>query len=149
MDAEFEIEGFDGKCIEKYISRSFAHDETKSDQLLLEAAANGLCLPDGKGGYIYEFGFLMVPLLLNMVCSIFMSKMTLPRTITGIIDSVVNKIIDREAIRAKGQRALESANKALLKICKLAWQGLTSGTTIFQKVFSSLMDQKLLGAEIS
>ena len=134
MDAEFEIEGFDGNGIENYISRSFAHDDLKSDQLLLEAAANDLCLPDGKGGYSYDLGFLMIPLFLNIICSLFLSKMALPRTKTAIMDSVVNKIIDREAIRAKGQRALESANTALQQIGKLAWQGLTSGKFIFSKV---------------
>ena len=138
MDAEFEIEGFDGKSIEKHISRSFPHDDTKPDQLLEEASAKGLCLSDGKGGYIYDFSFLMIPLLLNMIISLFVSKMTLPRTKTGIIDSVVNKIIDREAIRAKGQKALASANTALLKIGKLAWQGLSSGRIIFEKVLHSI-----------
>ena len=138
MDAEFEIEGFDGKSIEKYISRSFAHDNTKSDKFLEEASAKGLCLSDGKGGYIYDFSFLMIPLLLNMIISLFVRKMTLPRTKTGIIDSVVNKIIDREAIRAKGQKALASANTALLKIGKLAWQGLSSGRIIFEKVLHSI-----------
>ena len=101
MDAEFEIEGFDGNCIENCISRSFAHDDLKSDQLLLEAAANDLCLPDGKGGYSYDLGFLMIPLFLNIICCLFLSKMALPRTKTAIMDSVVNKIIDREAIRGK------------------------------------------------
>ena len=137
LDAEFEIEGFDRKNIKRYITRTMADDYSKSNQLLAEAATKGLFLPDGKGGY--NVGFLMIPLLLNMICSLFLSKMTLPRTKTGILDSVVNKIIDREAIRAKGQKALATANTALLQIGKLAWQGLTSGKFIFQKVTVNLM----------
>ena len=131
MDAEFDMEGFDDKNIERYITKTMT---SKSDQLLEEAVANDLCLPDGKGGYTYKFGFLMVPLLLNMICSLFLNNMALPRTKTGIIESVVNKIIDREAIRAKGQKALASANTALLQIGKLAWKGLTSEKFIFSKV---------------
>ena len=136
MDVEFEMKGFDGNGIERYIAKTMASDDVKSEQLLEEAAANELCLPDGEGGYIYDVGFLMIPLLLNMICSLFLSKKTLPRTKTGLIDSIVNKIIDREAIRAKGKKALASANTALLQIGKLAWQGLASAKFIFSKVYN-------------
>ena len=133
MDAEFEIEGFDGTNIQKYIKRS-VESEDKADELLSEAVDKELCSPDEQDGYDFTDSFLVIPMLLNIICNLFRSNISLPKTKTETIESVVNKAIDREAIRAKGKKAVKSAEQAPRNLGKLAWKGLNARKSIFSKV---------------
>ena len=53
--------------------------------------------------------------------------------------------MDREAIRAKGQKAVDSANQAFHSLGKLAWQGLKEAEKklFFDKVTKKRRDYKL------
>ena len=134
VDAEFEINGFDDNNINNYITKTMVNDPKKADNLLQQAVANELCLSNGQGGYIFDFSFLMIPLLLNMICSLFKENMTLPKTKTGIMNSVVKKIFNREAIRSKGQNVVDAGHSVLVNLGKLAWKGLKTRKFIFGKV---------------
>ena len=134
MDAEIEILGFMDENVVKYIEL-FLGDTLKTAQLLEETASKGLCLSNGHGGYNFNSSLLTIPLLLHMMCVLFISNtMTLPKTTTGIMKAVVDRCIDREAIRAKGQKAVDSAKRALHNLGKLAWQGLMNTKFDFKKV---------------
>ena len=54
----------------------------------------------------------------------------------GSCKAMVDRCIDRESLRAKGQKAVESTKKALSDLGKLAWQGLNEPgkKLIFEKV---------------
>ena len=93
MDAEAEIRGFDSKNIKKYVYRSLGCRE-KAKELLKQVGQRGLM---GISGSI-----MTIPILLHMICVLFMCNMSLPKTKTGIIQAIVNRCLDREAIRAKG-----------------------------------------------
>ena len=133
MDAEVEIHGFQGNDVIKFMTQSLGNEQ-KTRQLVEEAASKGLCNSLGQGGFDFRFSLLTIPFLLNMVCFLFNFKMTLPKTTTGIMDAVVNRCLDREAIRAKGKKAVESAKRVLLRLGKLAWQGLMERNQFFEKV---------------
>ena len=113
MDAEAGIQGFDRKNIRQYVTRSLGTSE-KNDKLLKKAEKSGL-------HDWYRYGMLVVPVLLNMICVLFNSNQTLPNTKTGIMQAIVDRCIDREAIRAKGQKAVNSATRALYNLGKMAW----------------------------
>ena len=129
MDAEAEIRGFDSKNIKTYVSRSLG-SEQKAEELLKQAVNRSIDISKG---------IMTIPILLHMICVLFMCNMSLPKTKTGIIQAIVNRCVDREAIRAKGQKAIDSANQALYNLGKLAWQGLKEAgkKLFFDKVTKS------------
>ena len=115
MDAEAEIRGFDSKNIKTYVHRSLGCHK-KAEELL------GLAVETGLKSILRDI--MTIPILLHMICVLFMTSMSLPKTKTEIIKAIVNRCVDREAIRAKGQKAVDSVNQALYNLGKLAWQGL-------------------------
>ena len=116
MDAEVEIKGFNDKNVEKYMTLCLGSTQ-KKDELLKEARISGLISP-------YDWGILKIPLFLHIACVLFISNLPLPKTSAGLLNAIVNRCIDREAIRTKGQKAVDSAKRALCNLGKLAWQGL-------------------------
>ena len=59
-----------------------------------------------------------------MICVLFLLNKKLPETQTKILEAIVDRSIDREAIRAKGQKALDKTKQILFNVGKLAFQGL-------------------------
>ena len=123
MNAEVEIHGFDEQNVKEYISKSLRSEE-KADKLLKQARSKGLCGGNKAGGYYFGDSLLRIPILLNMICVLFLCNDTLPTTRTGIIKKIVDRCIDREAIRRRGQTALQTAKRTMIKLGKLAWEGL-------------------------
>ena len=134
MDAEAEIHGFDKKNTETYISKVVPDSQTKN--LLEQAVSVGLC-HKVLGQIVYKNdSILTVPILLHMICILFHNKQILPSSILGIIQAMVDRCMDREAVRAKGRKAEQRADEALLRLGKLAWVGLNKPVKklIFEKV---------------
>ena len=117
MDAEAEIHGFDRTNVKKYITHSLGCEE-KAEALLDQAKRNSL-YDNWKDGSL-----LSIPILLHMICVLFMCKNTLPRTKTGIMQAIVDRCIDRECLRAKGEKAVAATKQVLLDLGKLAWEAL-------------------------
>ena len=114
MDAEVEIRGFDSTNIKTYVSRSLGGEEI-AEKLLDQVEQTGLI--------VFSESILAIPILLHMICVLFVCNMSLPKTKTGIIQAIVNRCLDREAIRAKGQKAVDSVNQALYNLGKLHGRG--------------------------
>ena len=53
-----------------------------------------------------------------------MSKNTLPKTKTGIMQAIVDRCVDRECLQAKGEKAVGTVKQVLLDLGKLAWKAL-------------------------
>ena len=122
MDAEVEILWF-GECgVESYIGL-FMENEIKTKELLKQAEEKKI-----------KENILKVPILLNMVCSLFEGiDSALPKTRTGLIGCIVQRCINREAIRSKGSKTIQKQTKVFniekvrgvfLKLCKFAWEKL-------------------------
>ena len=138
MDVEIDTHGFINENVVEYIEKSLGNKEV-AQQLLKEVVNNDLCDSDGFGGINFELSLLAVPILLKMICSLFLCRSTLPKTRTGILQEIVNRCIDREAIREKGEKAVKSAIRTLHKVGKLAWQGLHKRKYSFEKVIYNLI----------
>ena len=121
MDAEAEIIGFNEKSVKNYIT-SLLGSEEMADALVHQAKESNLIT--GQGKHTEDWGILNVPILLNMLCVLFKGNLALPATLTGIMQAIVDRCIDREAIRVRGQKAVDSAKSVLYNLGKLAWQGL-------------------------
>ena len=141
MDAEAEINGFDKKNIESYISKVVPEDQTKD---LLEQAVSVGLVHKVLGQLVYKNdSILTVPILLHMICILFLGKRILPNSVLGIIQAIVDRCMDREAIRAKGEKAVKMADQALTRLGKLAWYGLNEPgkKLIFEKVSIKSLQQ--------
>ena len=133
MDIEMDIHGFSNENVVKYIEKSVGSQQN-AQQLLKEIVDYDLCLFDGYGGVNFELSLLAVPILLKMICTLFVCRKRLPKTRTDILQEIVDKCIDREAIREKGEQAVESAMRSLQNLGKLAWNGLHRRKYSFEKV---------------
>ena len=134
MDAEAEIHGFDKKNIETYICKVVPDGQTKN--LLEQACTVGLC-HKVLGQFVYKSdSILTVPILLHMICILFLSKRILPNSVLGIIQAIVDRCMEREVIRVKGKKAEQRADQALARLGKLAWIGLNEPgkRLIFERV---------------
>ena len=139
MDAEVEIQGFDGINIERYAKKLLGTEaETFLEQTKRRSIYDWWELSYGKS-------LLSIPILLHMLCTLFHYNKTLPDTRAGIIEGLVNRCINRESIRKTGEKALLNAKLILLKLGKMAWEGLmTPGKKlIFEKVLKSCIFTKL------
>ena len=133
MGVETEIQGFNSPNVTEYITQSLG-SAAECDELLKQAESSGLCFADEQGGCSFEPGFLHIPIFLNMICVIFKSKLTLPRTKTEIMDCMIKRYMTREANRSGRTLGSDSGRDGLVKLGKLAWQGLMDRQFIFSKV---------------
>ena len=114
MDTKVVIKGFSQENVEKYITQSLK-SEDKTKQLLDQARVIGIYLYKW-----YDCGLLAIPIFLNMICVLFECNPTLPNTTTGIMQAIVDRCMDRGAIRLKGQKSVDTAKRALYNLGKLA-----------------------------
>ena len=105
MDAEVEICGFDNNNVVQYITKYFG-SEQKTDELVREAEAKGLCHFNDDRGYFFGRSFLQVPFLLNMICVLFSSNSTLTETKLEVMKAIVDRCMNRELIRARVRKLL-------------------------------------------
>ena len=142
MDAEVEIQGFNETSMKDYVFR-YMDDDKKAFNLLEQAEATGM---------LFYRSILNIPMLLNMVCSLFEGKdsdSVLPRTRTELLGCIVQKCVNREAIRSKDKKTITKAqelfnieawprhiSEAFLKLSELAWEKLNEPgkNLIFEKV---------------
>ena len=138
MDNELEIHGFDTENGKKYIT-AMLNNEEKTTELLEQASANGLCVSHGQGNFSFISTLLQIPIILNMICVLFLMAAILPKTKTQIIYAMIKRYIDRENIRMKGQAAVKNFEDTLRKLGKLAWMGILEGKQTFEKVKNFLI----------
>ena len=146
MDAEAEITGFEGDNIRRYLKRSFGNEEdTKT--FLEQAAESDLYSEYKSTNYVYYAEILKIPLILSMLCTLFVSNVkTLAGTKGKVMQNIVDRCIDKEAIKVTGQKAVGNAKQALFKLGKLAWKGLTEPgkRLLFEKVCYIFLSNKTL-----
>ena len=136
MDAEAEIKGFEGDNIRRYLTRSLGNEED-TNNFLEQAAESDLYVENKNTRYVYYAEILKIPLILSMLCTLFVFNIkTLAGTKGKVMQNIVDRCIDREAIRVRGQKAAGNAKLALFKLGKLAWKGLTEPgkRLLFEKV---------------
>ena len=124
MDLEVQIQGFDDVSVESYVYR-FMENEQKADELLEQI------------GDLALKSVPQTPILLNMICSLFEgTNSSLPSNKYQLIGCIVQRCINREAIRAGRPRVIKNTNvfnidswpsdirKAFLELGKLAFEKL-------------------------
>ena len=122
-DVEAEIKGFTMENIQVFAEQFLDSQEKAKQEIDLR----------GKG-----HGIMSVPLQPSMICFLFRSKVALLSSRTRIFQVIVNQCMDREALKAKGQKAVDSARQTLVRLGKLAWEGLQKRgkKLIFEKVLA-------------
>ena len=122
MDAEAEITGFNQLGREIYISKFLGSEEKTAE--LLKMLRRTLRQTDN----VYEIPeapeILRIPFLVHMICVLYSRKACLPKTKTGILDAMVDRCLDWEAIRKSGKKREASVKDAVIRLGKLAMEGL-------------------------
>ena len=96
MDAEAEIHRLDAANSDKYIVK-ILDSKQKAPELLNQFKECDI--PHNRKSKCA--GDLMsIPIILSMVCTLFACNSALPKTLTGILQAIVDRCMDREAIRA-------------------------------------------------
>ncbi len=144
MDTEAEIHGFDKKNVAKYSEKSLGSSE-RSIEFLLEAERSGLCevLDLGEEIQITQAGILTIPIMLHMVCFLYKCYQTLPSSFCDVMQAIVDRCMDREALRGKGQKATERAkDDQFIRLGRLAWRGLNQPEKklVFEKVKGAALE---------
>ena len=138
MDAELEIRGFDDISVKSYVYR-YMENTQKAHRLLQQISERNEKIDD----------ILKTPILLNMVCSLFEGpNPVLPSTKCQLIGCIVQRCINREAIRAGRPIIVKNTNVfnidswpadiriAFLELGKLAFEKLNESeqNLMFDKV---------------
>ncbi len=120
FDAEIKILGLSKQNIEKCATQYLGNREWSAD--LLEQCSKNQALSD----------LLHIPILLLMICSMYMQNKTLPHSITEIIGNVVQMTISRTTLKTirKTARDVEELEFLLQKLGKLAWSALQKGSSL-------------------
>ena len=72
-----------------------------------------------------------------MICVLYSRKGSLPKTKTGIPDAIVDRCLDWDAIRKSGKKRMTSVKDAVVRVGKLAMEGLQRDQ--FQQTFSKVI----------
>ena len=107
IDAEAKITGFDFQGVKEYITK-YLGDRDKCKDLFTRV----------------NFALLRIPILLHMTCVLFLGKISLPETRTGILTAIVDRCIDWNEIRETGRKTARDTEETLVKLGKLAMRGL-------------------------
>ncbi len=121
MDVEAEITGFDPAKVKEYITK-YLDSATECKQLLQMAQNSNIISQWG------EYGILQVPILLHMICVLYQRKVSLPKTMTGVVSAIVERCPDWEEIRRSGKKTDAEMrvliDDALVKLGRLCWERL-------------------------
>ena len=144
MDAEAKITGFDGASVKEYVTK-YLGNKDKCEELLRMAYSCDITwheFDNTTHRYLgINYGILSIPILLHMICCLFLRKVSLPKLRTGIISAIVNRCVDWETIRNIGKKGRSKAvDTAIVKLGKLAMDGLQREYVqqSFDKVWNSL-----------
>ncbi len=141
MDVEAEITGFDPERVEEYITKYLGSD-TKCHELIALATNSKLRNETDKG---IDYGIMEIPIMLHMICVLFLRKVSLPKTRTGIVAAIAERCPDWEEIRKSGKKTMKewkaALETALVKLGELAWEQLQEGNKnlVFLKASISLV----------
>ena len=153
MDAEAEITGFDADGIREYVTKYLGSKERK-EELISQAKKCKLVTSDFSRGENdgdnssdidddqYDFGILCIPFLLHMICALYLRKVSLPRTRTGIMSAIVERCPDWDEIRKTGQKKIKAVEDALVRLGEYVLTRLLNGdkSQAYKKVcYISLM----------
>ena len=132
LDAEAEIKGFDKRRVEEYITK-YLGGKNQCEELLKMAEKSRII---NRRWPLHDFGILCIPILLHMICVLFITKVSLPKTKTGIISAIVKRCPDWDEIRKTGQKKVKAAEDALVKLGEFVLGKLLQGdkSQVFQKV---------------
>ena len=139
MDVEANIIGFDKKHVEEYISRYLGSNRRRRS--LTDIVQKHGVIKRTSSGTIWPFrnidyGILCIPILLHMICFLYVNDVSFSNSCTGILSAIVDRCIDWETIRRTGQRRIRLVRNSLLKLGHLAMRGLLQKPLqqTFQKV---------------
>ena len=137
MNAEAEILGFDKEGVREYMTKCLGSPERQKELIIIAKKCRIITSPildsdseqseDDEGNSedsredisdtseydnaqfddFNDFGILCVPILLHMICVLFMRKVSLPKTRTGIISAIVERCPNWEEIRKSGKKQVK------------------------------------------
>ena len=113
MHGVVTIEGFNHENMTKCSTMYLASKEA-SDTMLKQAKENGI------------YDLLKVPIILLMACVIFNEEKSLPKSMTGIFDTIYKLLIDKTTLKTFGCKSSKIANldDLLYTLGELSWKAL-------------------------
>ena len=114
MDEIVEIRGLKEETIKRYLTKTLCDGE-KSEEFLHQAESMGFRMKNS---------LFQNPLFLNMLCTSIEKIPKATQSRSGILQAILTKVIDREAIRMTGQKAPADVEQTVIELGELAWQGL-------------------------
>ena len=124
MDGVVTIEGFSPGNITK-CSTMYLDSAEASEAMLQQAKDNGI------------FELLKVPIILLMTCVIFNEKEnSLPKSMTGIFDTIYELLMDRTTLKTSGCKSgkIDNLQALLWKLGELSWKALQGDQLRLNKV---------------
>ena len=113
MDGEIIIEGFSEKNIQ-VCSTKYLNSEVKSKKMLRQAKETGI------------YDLLHIPIILVMTAVVFIQEEMLPKTKTGIYETIFQLVIDRTTLKTFGCKsaAILKLEDLLYMLGEFSWNAL-------------------------
>ena len=113
MDGEIVIEGFSEGNIQ-VCSTKYLESEEKSEQMLRQAKQTGI------------YFLLHVPIILVMTVVVFIQEESLPKTKTGIYETIFRLAMDRTTLKTFGCKSanISKISELLYALGELSWNAL-------------------------
>ena len=117
LDDEFELQGINELKIKEYIDSL----GDKSESAKLSERVKEILTLTQEDRWIVS----PTPLLVNMICISVKIEGPKPKSKTEAVQDLVNRYLDREAIRSTGRKSSTRLNQQIMnKLAKLSWEGL-------------------------
>ena len=127
MDTEIEIIGFAKEEVEDYATK-FLEGEKASKGLLANAEACDI------NNRLVDYGILHIPIFLHMICFLFKNGFSIMKGKVAVISEIVKRCLNWESIRKTGKRRINDGTEVIVKLGRLALNGLQGDYFTFKEV---------------
>ena len=115
MDTEVEITGFDMEGVKEY-AMQYLRSSERCEQLIAETS--------NINSSMFDYGILHIPIFLNMICVLFKLDNSILLGKIAVLSAIVERCPHWEAIRRTGKKRVNDVKDVVIKLGKLALDGL-------------------------
>ena len=131
VDTEVEITGFDSEGVKEYAAQYFLEMPEKCEELLEKVEACEI------NNSMFDYGILHIPIFLNMTCVLFKRNVSVLKGKVAVLSAIVDRCPAWQAIRTGGKKGVKDTKDVIIKLGKLALDGLLQEPPkqVFSKVW--------------
>ena len=127
-DFDAEVTGFDVDKVEEYLLKCLGSEEKCLRFLSIAEKLHR------EANEKEKYGIMHNPFFLHMLCILYQRRISLPKTRTGILDTIVERCPQWDSIRKSGKKTKKNLDEVVTRLGKFVLRCLLEERHVFEKV---------------